>query len=279
MAVRYREVFYKTRDFARVHIFPVRPMGRGRRRKNAPTRATQERLNKKNAIHRLTDLLNLNFTSRSYSLRLNYSLFFEKFGRNPSDEEIKREIHNLMRRLKRKYDKAGFVLKWVICTEIGARGGLVHHHVVLSEGIELDEIIKAWKCGGVGWSEESGPHLFFDELGAFELARYMVKERYVYRSYSTSRNLIRPQERKEILRNDHRISQKRFCAIASNDIYEIHKLYPGWAIASLPDMEYVIDYDTGEMRDASMQPFLTLYLYKPEALTKNKKRWDNYGKA
>ena len=277
MAVRYREVIYKTNNFARVHIFPIRPMGRGRGKKNAPTKATQERLNRKNAAHRLTDLINLNFDSTSYSLRMNYSSFFAEHGRNPSDEEIKRENHNFMRKLKRKYDKVGAELKWVMCTEVGARGGLVHHHVVISGGIELDEIIKAWKCGGVGFGEH-GPHLYFDELGAYDLARYMVKERYTYRSYSTSRNLIRPQERREIFRNDNRISQKRFCAIASNDVSELNKLYPDWAIAQLPEMEYAIDCDTGEVQDAIMSPFLTLYLYKPEGLSDPASRWDRIEK-
>lgn len=272
MAVMYREVKVVTGDFARVHVFPVRPAPHGRKVKNKPTRATQERLNRKNTVHRLTDLINLNFTKNSWVLRLDYYAFREINGRNPSDSEMKREIHNFMRRLKRKYDRNNAEIKWILCTEVGVRGGLVHHHIVLSEGLDLDDIIKAWKCGGVGWSKNNGPHLYFDEHGAFDLAKYMVKEKHRYRSYSCSHNLKRPQERRDVFRNDHRISQKRFCAIADYDINEINKLYPGWAIASLPDMEFAIDYGTGELREDRMSPFLTLYLYKPEAISK-KENW------
>ena len=267
MAVVYREVRVETGHFARIHIFPVRPVSRGRREKNKPTRATQERLNRKNAANRVTDLINLNFTKNSWVLRLNYCAFREKYGRNPTEDEIQRELHNFMRRLKRKYDKRGLELKWVVCTEVGVRGGLCHHHIVLSEGLELEEIKKAWKCGGVGWSEERGSKLYFDERGAYDLAAYMVKDKYTYKSYSCSRNLKRPQERREIFENDHRISQKSFNAIMSNDIYTLHKLYPGWSIASLPDVEFDIDYNTGEVRGSTMSSFLTLYLYRSEGLS------------
>lgn len=270
MAVVYREVRIETGDYARVHIFPLRPVSKGRKAKNAPTRATQERLNRKNATHRLTDIINLNFTKSAWVLRLDYHSFREKNGRNPDEDEIQREFHNFIRRLKTRYDKRGLELKWVVCTEVGSRGGLVHHHVVINEGLELAEIKKLWKCGGVGFNPERGPHLYFDEHGAFELAKYMVKEKHRYKSYSCSRNLKRPQERREIFKNDHRISQKSFTAISCNDIYTIHKLYPGWAIASLPEIEFAIDYGTGEIREDRMSPFLTLYLYKPNETEKGR---------
>lgn len=270
MAVIYREIRVETGNFARVHIFPVRPVARGRKEKNKPTRATQDRLNRKNRIHKLTDILNLNFDSSAWVLRLDYYLFREMYGRNPTDDEIQRELHNYMRRLKHKYDKRGIELKWVVCTEIGARGGLVHHHIVVNNGVELDEIKRLWKCGGVGWSEKHGPHLYFDEHGAYDLAKYMVKDKLRYKSYSCSRNLKRPHESgrdKCIYKNDYRITQKKFCAIASNDIGTISKLYPEWRIASLGDIEYIIDYDTGEVREPMMSPFLTLWLYKPQAIS------------
>lgn len=274
MAVTYREIRIETNNFARVHIFPVRPVSRGRKSKNKPTRATQERLNHKNKIHRLTDVINLNFDEQDYFYTFDYHLFREKNGREPTDEEITRELNNFLRRAKRAYGRCGKELKYVLCTERGRKSGLTHHHVVMNACLTREEMRALWKCGGV-----HDEHLRFDEYGARGLSEYMVKDKKKIKSYSCSRNLRRPEEKKEIFINDHRITQKRFNAISSNDFDEIHKLYPDWQIASLPDMEYAIDYDTGEIRDARMHPFLTLYLYRSEGLSKNRNGGKRNGEA
>ena len=270
MAVTYREVRVETGGFMRVCIFPVRPTSRSRKKKNKPTRATQERMNKINAARRLSDIINLNFTKQDVQLKLDYSAFRESVGRNPDAIEVGKIMSNFLRRLKRAYAKKGIELKYVYCTEQGTRGHLTHHHVIISAGLSLDEIRALWRDGGV-WMRK----LYFDERGCFDLAGYFVKAKYTYRSYSTSRNCVRPQELgadKCIFKNDYRISQKTFSAISSNDTATIRRFYPDWELAELPDMQYIIDYDTGELQDPMLSPFMCLWFYKPEAISK-KENW------
>ena len=271
MAVTYREVRVETGGFMRVCIFPVRPVANARKKKNKPTAATQERMNRINAARRLSDIINLNFTKSDVQLKLDYSAFRSEHGRNPDADEVARIMSNFLRRLKRAYLKKGIELKYVYCTEQGTRGHLTHHHVIVSAGLSLDEIRSLWRDGGV-WMRK----LYFDERGCFDLAGYFVKAKYTYRSYTSSRNCIRPQESgrdKCIYKNDYRINQKTFSKITSNDATAIRRLYPDWELAELPDLQQIIDYDTGEVQDPMISPFLCLWLYKPWAVSEKNEKW------
>ena len=268
MAVTYREVRVETGGFMRVCIFPVRPVSNSRKKKNKPTKATQERLNRINAARRLSDIINLNFSKQDVQVKLDYSSFRSEHGRNPDASEVARIMSNFLRRLKRAYAKKGIELRYVYCTEEGTRGHLTHHHMIVNAGISFEEISTIWHEGGC-WMRR----LYFDERGCFDLAGYFVKSKYTYRSYTSSRNCIRPQESgrdKCIYKNDHRISQKTVSKISANDSSVIRRLYPDWELAELPDMQYVIDYDTGELHDPMLSPFLCLWFYKPWALSDKK---------
>jgi hypothetical protein len=265
MATTYRELMTITGDFARVQIFPVRAYQYGRKKKNKPTVAAQAKLNAENRTRKLADIINLNFTKKDIQIKLDYAAFKCEHGRNPSPEECNKYIGNFMRRLKRLYANLGVELKYVYASEIGIRGHISHHHVIINAGASYDQIRALWHEGGI-WTR----NLYFNAMGAYELAGYFVKSKYTYRSYTCSRNLKRPQESgkdKAIFKNDYKIRQKHVNTIINGEIEAIRRMYPGWEVACLPEVSQVIDTDTGEMRLPKWGVFISIHLYKPEAIS------------
>ena len=263
--VQYREQKTITGDFMRVNLFPVRRYQYGRKQKTKPTGAAMAKLNKERRTRLLADLVNLNFNKRDIQIKLDYSLFRDTYGHNPDSDEVNKEIRNFMRRLKRQYGSMGIEFKYIYCTEEGARGRLTHHHVILKSGVSFEVIRQLWKNGGV-WMRK----LYFDKKGSYDLAGYFVKSKYTYRSYSCSKNLIRPTESgkdKSIFKNDSRVRQKQVNQIMNGEIAEIMKLYPGWQLAELPEISQTIDKNTGEVQLPTWGIFITMYLYKPEGLS------------
>lgn len=265
MAQAYREQLTVTGDFARVNIYPVRQYQYGRKKKMKPTSAAMQKVNKINKVRRLADVVNLNFTKNDYQLKLDYSAFKCEHGRNPSPEEVTRYIRNFIRRLKRLYAKLGIELKYIYVSEVGIRGHISHHHVIINAGASFEQIKELWQDGGI-WMRR----LYFNRKGCTELAEYFVKAKYTYRSYTCSKNLRRPQESgkdKCIFKNDYKIRQKHVGLIMNGEIEQIRRMYPGWELAELPDISYTLDEKTGELRLPTWGVFITLYLYKPEDLS------------
>ncbi len=272
MATTYREQKTVTGDFMRVNIFPVRAYQYGRKKKHKPTGAAMTKLNQERRTRLLSDLVNLNFTKKDMQIKLDYSHFRELYGRNPTPDEVQREMRNFMRRLKRWYAKRGIELKYIYCSELGSRGHISHHHVIVSAGITKVELVDMWKWGGV-WTRK----LYFDKKGCYDLAGYFVKSKYTYKSYVCSKNLIRPKEggpSPAIFKNDYRVRQKQVNYMLGGEVAEILKLYPGWQLAELPEVSQTVDRDTGEVKLPTWGIFITIYLYKPEGLTDPESRYE-----
>ncbi len=265
MAQAYREVKTITGNFARVHIFPVRAYQYGRKKKHKPTGAAMAKLNREMRARRLADLIHLNFTKKDLQLKLDYSTFKKEHGRNPEPDEVVKYIRNFMRRLKRLYASLGLELKYVYCSEVGVRGHISHHHVIINAGVTYEQLRALWQDGGV-WMRR----LYFDRKGCYDLAGYFVKSKYTYRSYTCSRNLIRPEEsgkNKCIYKNDYTVRQKHVDKMLGGEVEDIRRMYPGWELAEMPDIAQTLDTDTGELRLPKWGVFITLYLYKPEGLS------------
>lgn len=177
-----RETTYAAGEYLDGCIYPVFQPAGTRRKRCRPTSAVQKRLNQRNAELRLQRLLHANFTSSDLAVTLTYRT-------DVGDErEAARLLKNFIKRLQRLYRKAGVELKWIQSTERGSKGGRLHHHLVLSGGVDRDTIERAW---GLGWANTK--RLQFEENGLADLARYMTKDRASYRRWSCSRNLIRPE--------------------------------------------------------------------------------------
>lgn len=94
------------------------------------------------------------------------------YRKEPTYEEAKKNISNFIRRLKRRYAKAGKELKYIYTTEY--RGKRIHHHLLCSAGLTRKEVEEIWGKGMIS-------HYAFQYFdGGFEdakrLAAYFVKE-------------------------------------------------------------------------------------------------------
>ena len=156
-------------------IYPVfQPAGKRRKRCN-PTKEIQKKL---------TRLAHLNFTDKDLALHLTY----RDDAMPESIEEAERYLDNFIKRLRRLYKKLGLVLRYIRATERGAKNGRIHHHLMVTGGVDRDELEKLW---GNGYANSK--RLQFDDKGITDLAHYMVKDRVTYKRWSGSRNLIKPE--------------------------------------------------------------------------------------
>ena len=193
-----RETVYVTGDIIEGDIYPVYQAPGQRRKRCRPTSAIQERLNQRNAERKLARILNLNFSEQDLAVHLTY-----REGELPETaEQARRDVQNFLRRAKRRYKKAGIELKYVYTTEIGETTGRIHHHVILTGGVDRDELERLW-----GKGRANADRLQPEEDGLEALAKYIAKSRkrgtrVTYRRWSGSRNLEMP----EPLQYDGRLS-------------------------------------------------------------------------
>ena len=179
-----RESVYVCGDYMDGDIYPVFQVPGKRRSRCKPTSEIQQKLNQKNAEKKLTRLVHSNFTEDDIALHLTY-----RPGEEPkTEEEAQRILSNYIRRLKRRYAKLGLELKYISCTEYGKTNGRVHHHVILSGGLDRDTIEKVW---GLGYANSK--RLQFNESGVTGLAHYIAKDKHFFKRWNQSRNLTIPQ--------------------------------------------------------------------------------------
>ena len=222
-----RESVYICGDYMDADIYPVfQPAGK-RRRKCNPTSEIQAKLNQRNAEKKITRLVHNNFTEEDIALHLTY----DEVNKPESREAAQKDLYNFIRRLKRRYAKAGLELKYISCTECGKVNGRVHHHMFITGGCDRDEIEKLW---GKGYANSK--RLQFGEDGVCGLARYVIKDRDAYKRWNQSRNLDIPE------------AQVRDGAVTSGDVAAM-----AYAIESKGAWEYFAErYPGFELTDAAV---------------------------
>lgn len=240
MRCYYREKQYICKDFTDVQIYPVYAKSGQRRSKAKPTSEVQEKLNEKNKHQKLSRLIHNNFTKCDMTVHLTYADEYHP----SSPERAKKDIQNFLKKLKRRYVQLGKVLKYIWVCEIGKRSGRIHFHVILSEGISRDEIETLWQFGYANTKR-----LKFTEDGLMGLSVYMTKQQLLFKSWSASRNLEKPEEKQ----NDYKYSTSAVKEIVEQDmILEFCKNYPGFGVS---DFETVANSNNGGY-------YITARLYK-----------------
>jgi hypothetical protein len=138
----------------------------------------------------------------------------------PSAKDAHRELDNFKRRLARLYRKHKIKLKWISTTEYGKEAGRIHHHMIISGGVPVEEIIKKWGKGFVRCTP------FNSDDDRRPLGSYIAKEtekraddpeRAGYKRWTCSTNIIRPRELQE------EISEREFDNPKIPDRYYIDK--------------------------------------------------------
>lgn len=172
--------------------------GERRAKREKLTPEAMHRQNQRNKENRMRRLIRANFDSDDYWITLKYPA-----GARPDIKQVMKDLKVFNDRMRYLYARHGEKYKWVRRIEVGKRGG-VHIHMIVNRlraGPTTAIIRDRWTAGAVNYT-----HLSRDEDYA-RLAEYIVKEydegtqlsmfdsaeMRKLTSYSTSRNLIRPE--------------------------------------------------------------------------------------
>lgn len=177
-------------------------------KRSNPVKTTTESQMKRNdraAARKLRRIVNANFKKNDYHIVLGYA------GKKPeTEEDMKKDIRVFLRRLSRRYKKAGQPMKYIYVCEVGKKGAR-HVHILLNRGVSDEVIQECWTFGRIHTN-------LLDDKGDYsQLSDYLIKfttkelhEGRAKQRYSCSRNLVKPKiEKKIIMRNVFRKDPKR----------------------------------------------------------------------
>lgn len=168
-----------------------------RRKKENKTSEAQRKVNSRQAVKKLTWILNENFDGTSLYVTFTYA----KENRPAGKDELRADIGKLLRNIRKVYKAEKKAAKYVWVAEVGERKA-AHIHMVLN-AIEIAKIRFLWTKGWIDIKP-------LDASGQYrKLAAYFVKysektmrtcEGFSGRRYNSSKNLKIPQpERKTVL--------------------------------------------------------------------------------
>lgn len=229
---QYREQIYMCGNILDAPIYPVINKQCSRRKKFKPTSEIQSKLNQTNAEYTFVRYLHANFGEKDLALELDYKPEL----RPTTDDEADKHVRNFIRRIKRYCKNHNLPdIKYIITTEFSGNGN-VHHHLVISGGIDRDVLEQLW-----GMGRANSKRLQFNQDGIEDLGKYITKRsRYegkcVYKKrWTGSRNLIKPQAKERTgkitktqlkMLNDENISFLELASFFQN-------LYPGYIFNSV----------------------------------------------
>lgn len=225
MRSKIRETKFYCRDFLEVYLYPVteQPKARHRGRRYKESSETQKLLNAKYAQRKIVQLLHANFTENDIAISLDYT----DETRPETPEEAQKNFQNYLRRVRRLFKKSGAgELKYISVIEFGEKSGNVHHHIVMSGGVDRDELERAW-----GKGRANTKRLQFLEIGIADMGNYIIKDPIMSKRWTRSKNLIDPEPQ----HRDGRISRRKLDELASDcenrKLFE--ELYEGYAVAEV----------------------------------------------
>lgn len=186
----------KTKEIAKYYTRRYQPTREKRDTKRKETTESQQKINDRYLVRKLTRILNANFDDSS-----RYVTFSYRIEDRPDIGGLKSHKRDLLKKMRKVYRDEGRELKYVETAEVGERGAL-HIHMVIND-VDIRKIERLWKYGYVS----SKP---LDSSGQYrKLAEYFIKyaqktrktaDKIQSKAYNCSRNLKRPQPRKRIMR-------------------------------------------------------------------------------
>ena len=166
-------------------------------------------------------------------------------------------MQNFLRRVKYYRNKSGLPeLKYVAVTEIGKKTARLHHHIVMSGGVDINTLAEIW---GRGYT--TAKPLQFNEQGIVGIAKYLIKEPILNKRWSASRNLKKPKEDSR----DGKLPQykvKEWSNSLFDNRTEIENIYTDYALA---DIKGYHNKDNGGY-------YVTVFLYHKNFLKQTKRR-------
>lgn len=217
-----------------IYSTQVGPVKRGRRRKRKQSAPKQRNLNEKNARRYFAQLVLTNFGKGDLHVSLTYAIEPETI------EAAEEEARNFIRRVNYRRKKEGLApAKYIIITEKGSKGGRMHHHVLMSDGLERDVVESLWtkprrkgqKTGdsiGIVRTDRLKPN----EEGLEGIAKYLSKDnegknKKGKKRWIPSKNLKKP----EYHTNDSKYTRRQLERIVRDEIDNQaywRKKYPDW---------------------------------------------------
>lgn len=179
--------------------FTCRLGGKKTRIKNcSKTPEAVAKVNARRAVRHLKELILTNFKQGDQYITLTYA-------KEPKDyEEAIRHLTNYIKRLRRRYQKAGQELRYIYTTE--CKGKRIHHHILVNKVLEQQELRNAWghsKLSAYDIIEYQG-----EERDAKKLSAYFTKESNITVRegkqkvrYVSSRNLKKPEVRYQTIQS------------------------------------------------------------------------------
>lgn len=226
----YRTKTIKSGDVLEVEVYPIWGRIQERQAREARSKVSPERIRKHNlaaAKRKLVRLVNTNFGPQDIHLSLTYN------GTPPSFEQVQKDVHNFLRRVKRLRKKRGLSeLKAIYSVEGGedGEGPRGHAHIIMNGGISREELEELWAKGYA-----NADRLQPNEQGLAAVARYIVKSHREKnrRMWSCTKNLKKPKESI----SDTKLSNRRVKTLAldlpavGKEILE--KLFAGYRYVEL----------------------------------------------
>ena len=219
----YRERKHYCGDYLEVEVFPVYTKAKGRGKRKKPTSEIQQRLNQRHAEAKLRRLLHTNFTEAD----LFVTLTFDDDHLPPSVEDAQKQTQNFLRRLKRRCKG----MKYVYILEKGQENDRLHIHMVVSGGLDEDDMAVLW-----GMGKAKAAPLEFNEDGLAALAKYFTKgdaenggKPITWKRWVGSRNLEKP----EVRERDGRLPHRKMAGLCQDggDTDYLETEYDGYEIA------------------------------------------------
>ncbi len=160
-----------------------------RQKRHKPTPEEMAAVNERNAIRKLTQILNANFTEGDHWLTLTYPKYYK-----PNPEDAKRDVKRLLKKLRKEYRRHGTVFKYVWVKEYVKSN--IHHHLVLTNPEHMDFLKSIRKYWSFGTHDKTLYSVEYSKLAEYIVKEtsktFKEKEAGSKQRYSCSRNMIRP---------------------------------------------------------------------------------------
>ncbi len=220
------------------------------------TAPKQKDINEKNARRYLVQLGNGNFGKGDFHVSLTYSA-----DNLPSTvEAAEKFVGNYLRKVSRRREKLGVEpLKYILVTEYkhtkdGSSITRIHHHIIMNGGLNRTEIEAMWTKERINWKKAQNDLNYFDEInqigwanadriqvdenGIEALCKYITKEPQGKKRWSSSRNLIRPEQMPNADSKYSKAKITRLATSADAGKKYFEKQFPLYQIVSVQPVYY-----------------------------------------
>lgn len=205
--VYWRDVWRFTNSNEYEFKYPGKYGAKGEKRAKK-VKATPEQIKKQNQTNRekrVRRMIKANFLPNDLWCTLKYPE-----GTRLPVEQIKKDLKTFLEKMRKGRKKKGEPFKYICRMEIGELGG-IHVHILVNRSEKKPntdiEIQQAWTFGNVDWKilhEAGGYKKLADyivkppnEEEAEQLSLFPEEEKKKLKSYSTSKNLIRPEPERD----------------------------------------------------------------------------------